>query len=112
MFDWVQSGAHRGRRVHLGSRGRRIDTGLCGFTIARKGGAWLIRLRLGSLGGHRFHSSSLGFTLARLVVEGSIVVSVGSLRRAKGSPVSFVFDWVPSGVPRGRRVSLGSLGRS
>ena len=54
--------------------------------------------------GRRFHSSSHGFTRARVRVVGFVLERVGSLVRAYGLSGSFGNAWVHSVAPRGRRV--------
>ena len=52
--------------------------------------------------------SSHGFTPARKVVLGFILVRVSSLRRAEGSSGSVWFAWVHSGATSDRRVHSGT----
>ena len=56
--------------------------------------------------GRRVHSGSRGFTRARLVVEGIIVI-VGSLRSVVGSSALFWLSWARLGVVRYIPVRVG-----
>ena len=94
----LQSGAHRGHRVHVGSRGfKRARLEIVGFT-------WVRVLSLGAPTCRRDNSSLRSFTRASLEIAGFIRVRVGPLG---GSPCSVVFVWVHSGALRGCiRVSI------
>ena len=91
MFAWVQSGGPRGRRVYSGLRGfTRELRNVAEFILVRVDSLISAPIRMGSLGRHRdrrMHSSSRGFTLERHVVVGFIRVRLCLLRRSKGPRV-------------------------
>ena len=84
---WVHSGALKGRRIHSGLRG---------YTSANLG---VIRFIRGPVD-----------LLPRLAVVAFILVRVGSFRRSEVSSGSFGFAWIHSGAPSGRRAHSRSRG--
>ena len=74
MFAWVQSRVPWGLRANLGSRGFNLGLSLGLFSFA------CVHLR--ALSGRRDQSDSLGFTQARLGVVWFIRVRLGSLMRS------------------------------